>query len=211
MTDASLFPDRLYGDAGAYADAYFERLALAAASLDRDVLSAAGRMLAEQAARGRTIFACGNGGSAAVANHLACDCMKGVRADSGLKPRVHSLSANVELITALANDVGVEAMFVGQLSSLAEPGDVLIAISSSGASPNIVGALAWAKENGLKTVAMTGFSGGPAMEVADFALHVDAANYGLAEDVHQSIMHILAQHLRHSHLTDPSRLGRLKF
>jgi phosphoheptose isomerase len=211
MTDTILFPDRLYPDAGAYADAYFGRLARAAASLDREVLAAVGRMLAEQSAAGRTIFSCGNGGSAAIANHLACDCMKGVRADTGLKPKVHSLSANVELITALANDVGVEAMFLGQLSSLAAPGDVLIAISSSGASPNIVGALEWARGNGLKTVAMTGFAGGPAMKAADFALHVDAANYGLAEDVHQAIMHILAQYLRHSHLNEPNRLGQIKF
>lgn len=211
MADANLFPDRLYADAGAYADAYFGQLTRAAASLDRRVLADAGRMLAERAAKGAMIFSCGNGGSAAIANHLACDCMKGVRADSRLRPRVHSLSTSVELITALANDVGPEEMFSGQLSSLASAGDVLIAISSSGASPNIVRALEWARDHGLATIALTGFAGGPAMRLADHALHVDAANYGLAEDVHQSVMHILAQYLRHSHLIEPGRLGSLKF
>ena len=205
------FPNRIFEDAGKYADAYFGQFAAATARLDRQALARAGRLLAERAAAGALIFSCGNGGSAAIANHLVCDCMKGVRTGSLLKPKVNSLSATVELITAIVNDIGAEEMFAHQLASMASPGDVLIAISSSGASPNIVRALETARAMKLKTIAMTGFSGGEAAQLADISLHVGAQNYGVVEDVHQSLMHILAQYLRHSHLEDPSSLGSVKF
>jgi phosphoheptose isomerase len=124
---------------------------------------------------------------------------------------VHSLSTTVELITAIVNDIGSEQMFTYQLESLGSTGDTLIAISSSGASPNIISALQWAKENGMKTIAMTGFSGGEAAEIADTSLHVPIDNYGVVEDVHQSLMHILAQFLRVSHFVDVNKLGMTKF
>lgn len=205
------FPDRLLDDAGYYADEYFLRLKNAAETVKRSALAAAGRLLAERSSEGRMIYSCGNGGSAAIANHLVCDCMKGVRNGSALKPRVHSLSATVELLTAIVNDIGVDEMFSFQLESLASQGDVLIAISSSGASPNIIRALEKARQLGLATIAMTGFSGGDAARLADISLHVTAENYGLVEDVHQSLMHILAQYLRHLHLCDSNQLGSIKF
>lgn len=196
---------------GDYAEAYFDELKTAYGTVDRDAVTAAGALLAEAARARRTIFSCGNGGSAAIANHLVCDCLKGVRAGSNLAPRVHSLSSNVELITALANDFGVETMFSFPLESVGQAGDVLISISSSGASPNIVKAIEIARSLGMKTIAMSGFAGGASRELADISLHVDAQNYGVIEDVHQSLMHILAQYLRHTHLDDPSSLGSVKF
>jgi len=205
------FPDRRHPDAGAYADAYFSRIAAAAATVDRGALNAAAQLLTERATKARMIFSCGNGGSAAIANHLVCDCMKGVRTSSTLRPRVYSLSTTIETITAIGNDIGYEQVFAFQLESLGQPGDVLIAISSSGASPNIVNALATAREMKISTIAMTGFSGGAAGDLADINLLVDAHNYGIVEDVHQSLMHILAQYLRHGHLEDATALGRIKF
>jgi len=196
---------------GDYAEAYFDELTTAYGTVDRDAVTAAGALLAEAARARRTIFSCGNGGSAAIANHLVCDCLKGVRAGSSLAPRVHSLSSNVELITALANDFGVETMFSFPLESVGQAGDVLISISSSGTSPNIVKAIETARSLGMKTIAMSGFAGGASRELADISLHVDAQNYGVVEDVHQSLMHILAQYLRHTHLDDPSSLGSIKF
>ncbi|MDM0108306.1 SIS domain-containing protein [Variovorax sp. J22R24] len=208
---STFFPERQIANAGLYADAYFERIAAATKTVSRDAIAAAGELLAERAGQGRMIFSCGNGGSAAISNHLVCDCMKGVRSNGWLKPKVNSLSSAVELITAIVNDIGSDEMFSFQLTSMATQGDVLIAISSSGASPNIVKALETAREMKMATIAMTGFSGGDAARLADVSLHVDAQNYGVIEDVHQSLMHILAQYLRHSHLTDPSLLGTLKF
>ena len=205
------FPEKLYNDIGVYLDGYFDRLRAAAGAIDRSQLQRAADLIEETAARGGMIFSCGNGGSAAIANHLACDCLKGVRNRSTLRPRVTSLSATVELITAIANDIGYDEIFSFQLSSLAKPGDILIAITSSGESPNIVKALGWAKSNGVHTIAMTGFNGGKAAEMAEVKLHIEAHNYGVVEDVHQSLMHILAQYVRHRHLEEPELLGTHKF
>jgi phosphoheptose isomerase len=205
------FPERLYENAGHYCDQYFNLMSGAAARIDRTQLQRAAQLIEHAARHQATIFACGNGGSAAIANHLACDCLKGIRADTGLKPRVISLSAGIELITAIANDMSFEEIFSFQLESLAKPGDVVMAISSSGRSPNIVKALSWAKENGLDSISMTGFDGGPAASIADVNLHVQAENYGIVEDLHQSLMHMLAQYVRHRNLKNPTQLGAKKF
>ena len=138
------------------------------------------------------VYSCGNGGSAAIANHLVCDHCKLVRTDTALIPRIYSLSTTVEVITAIGNDLSYDEIFVYQLRALAKPGDALITISSSGDSENIVRAALWAKENGLPVISMTGFSGGRSADIADVNLHVAADNYGVIEDVHQSLMHLLA-------------------
>ena len=151
--------------------------------------------------QGRLVFSCGNGGSASVSNHLQCDHLKGVRNGTDLQPRVVSLSSNVELLTAIANDVGYHDSFSYQLGAQSRPGDVLIAISSSGSSPNILHALRWACDNGVRTIALTGFGGGDARSIAEIAIHVDSANYGIVEDLHQSIMHALAQYIRQSRMS----------
>ena len=207
----SFFPNRPFADGGDYGRAYFEQIAQAAAGIDYGALSAAADILLEASQRRAHVFACGNGGSAAIANHLACDCMKGVQAGTALKPRIHSLSSNIELISAIVNDIGVEAMFAYQLNTLAQDGDVLVAISSSGNSPNIITALQKARELGVRTIAFTGFDGGEASRLAEVAIHVPAANYGVAEDLHQSLMHIIAQYVRHRSLNDPASLGAVKF
>ena len=122
--------------------------------------------------RGARIFSCGNGGSASIANHMQCDHVKGIRTTTDLSPHVFSLSSNVELLTAIANDTGYEDIFVYQLQSQSEPGDVLVAVSSSGRSPNIVQAFTWARDHGLRTIAVTGFDGGAA-RVAEISVHVE--------------------------------------
>jgi phosphoheptose isomerase len=119
-------------------------------------------------------------------------------------PRVHSLVANIEIATAIANDLSYGRLFSFQLESYGSPDDVLVAISSSGNSDNIVGALECAKRKGMTTIAMVGFSGGKAKELADIVLHVDNRNYGVVEDVHQSLMHVLAQYIRQRHFEDRS-------
>lgn len=205
------FPDRLIDGAGNYANEYYALMAAAAKTIDPGAITAAGELLAETTKAGNRIFSCGNGGSAAIANHLVCDCLKGIRTDTALRPKVHSLSTTVELITAIVNDIGSEEMFSFQLESLGEAGDLLIAISSSGASPNIVRTLELARSMGIRTIAMSGFAGLPSRSIADVSLHVDCQNYGVVEDLHQSLMHILAQYTRHAHLEQPERLGQLKF
>ncbi len=209
--DVPLFPSKSYSDAGEYAADYARAVAQAFATIDSDALRKAADCLEQAVRRKATIFVCGNGGSAAISNHFLCDHMKGVRNGTDFHPKVASLSTNMEILTAIANDIGYEHVFDFQLSSLAAKHDVLVAISSSGASPNIVGALNWARAHGVTSICMSGFDGGEGRRLADIALHVDAQNYGVVEDVHQSLMHILAQFMRQRHLPDTALMGHLKF
>jgi phosphoheptose isomerase len=195
------FPMGPYASAASYFDAYAEEMARAAKSIEPAMLELAAATLVEAYLRGARIFSCGNGGSASIANHMQCDHVKGIRTATDLSPHVLSLTANVELLTAIANDMGYENIFVYQLQSQSEPGDVLLAVSSSGRSPNIVRALTWAREQGMRTIAVTGFGGGAARDTAEISIHVDCTNYGIVEDLHQAIMHALAQYIRQSRMT----------
>lgn len=151
----------------------------------------------------RAVYVCGNGGSAAIAQHFSCDHTKGVYTDCKIpNHNVISLSTNVPLITAIANDIGYDHVFSEQLNYVDDSG-VLVVISSSGNSPNIIRALDKAKQKGMQTVAFTGFGGGQAASIADVSVVVHNDNYGVVEDVHQILMHILAQTLRMNFTSKP--------
>jgi phosphoheptose isomerase len=194
------FPMAAFASAASYFDAYAEEMARATKTIDPEALDRAAAILLEAYTLGARMFSCGNGGSASIANHIQCDHVKGVRTATDLAPQVLSLSTNVELLTAVANDLGYENVFVYQLQSQSRPGDVLMAVSSSGRSPNIVHALTWARDHGLRTIAITGFGGGPARDMAEVSIHTECTNYGIIEDLHQAIMHALAQYIRHSRM-----------
>ena len=198
---APSFPAHQYPDGGSFGSDYTAELARALGSVDMASVTAAAELVNEAYDRDASVFACGNGGSASIANHLQCDHVKGVRNGTDLTTRVFSLSTNIELFSAIGNDHGYDMVFEYQLQSLARTGDVLIAISSSGRSPNIVRALDWANRNGMQTIALTGFSGGAARELASVSVHVHSDNYGIIEDAHQACMHLLAQYVRQSRMT----------
>ncbi|MFW5469138.1 HAD-IIIA family hydrolase [Knoellia sp. CPCC 206435] len=198
----SAFPTRHYATGADYATEYSNELARAVAGVDPVGIETAARILSDAYRTDRAVFTCGNGGSASIANHFQCDHEKGVRTGTGLTTRVASLSTNVEILSAIANDIGYDVVFEYQLESQARPGDVLVVVSSSGRSPNVVRALQWARAHGMATVAMTGFTGGPARELADASIHVDSHNYGVVEDSHQACMHLLAQYVRQSLMSD---------
>lgn len=196
------FPSEASASAAAYCAGYTQELTRALSTIDWEQVDRAAEVLVSAYVRGATAYSCGNGGSASIANHLQCDHMKGVRAGTDLTPRVTSLSSNIEVMTAITNDIGYEEVFRFQLQSQARPGDVLVAISSSGRSPNIVRAIEWANEHELATIALTGFGGGGARERAQVALHIECTNYGVVEDAHQMLMHALAQYVRQSRMTE---------
>lgn len=148
---------------------------------------------------GGTIFVCGNGGSAAIAEHLSCDHSKGVNTNTLLLPKVVCLNSNMSLLTATANDMGYNKVFSYPLSLQGTANDLLICISSSGNSENIIEALIMAKQLGVNTIAFTGFNGGTAKDLCDVNLHIPINNYGIVEDGHQILMHILAQYIRRIH------------
>jgi phosphoheptose isomerase len=186
----------------AYFDAYAEALQRAAASISRERLSAAEVLLSSAIKRDAQIFVCGNGGSAAISNHLVCDHAKGIQTDTPLRPRIRSLAENIELLTAVSNDIGYEEVFAFQMATFARAGDILITVSSSGNSENIVRAICWARANHVATIAMTGFEGGRSAQLSDVNLHVASENYGVVEDIHQSLMHALAQYIRQCHMSE---------
>lgn len=146
-------------------------------------------------ARGAQVFLAGNGGSAALASHFACDLAKSVlgrKIDRKRKRvRVLSLSDNVSLMTAWANDESYECIFAEQLRGLARKGDLLIVITASGNSPNILAALDAAQELGVETVGLLGFGGGIAKDRVGEHIIVDSDDYGIVEAIHGTITHLL--------------------
>lgn len=176
-----------------YVRQYAHELEAALEQLSETALDGAYAAIATAVREQRRVFVAGNGGSAAIADHLCCDWTKGTHAP-GLAPlRTHSLVSNVALLTAVANDFGYDDVFARQLEMLGVAGDVVLLISSSGNSPNVLAAADRAKAMGIATIGMTGFSGGALAARVDFALHVPYANYGLVEDCHQILMHTFAQ------------------
>ncbi len=144
----------------------------------------------------QSIFFIGNGGSAATASHFANDIGLGTRAPG--KPfRVQSLTDNNAVMTAIANDDGYENLFVLQLKNLLRPNDLVITISASGNSPNIVKALEYSKEVGAKTVSLCGFDGGISGKVSDLSILIETAKgeYGPVEDLHMILDHIVGTYL----------------
>ena len=137
------------------------------------------------------IFVVGNGGSAANASHFITDLGKGASDAVGKRFKCMSLNDNVSWMTALSNDYDYESVFEQQIINFANPDDLLIVLSVSGNSPNVVKALTWAKENGVKTIALAGANKGRIAEIADEAIVIDSHHYGHVEDAQMTICHIL--------------------
>ncbi|MFZ5917403.1 MAG: D-sedoheptulose-7-phosphate isomerase [Chloroflexota bacterium] len=151
---------------------------------------------------GRRIFVFGNGGSAAMASHFACDLGKGTLQKNQPRFKVIALNDNIPLLTAYANDVSYEVVFSEPLASLAEPGDVAIAISSSGNSPNVLRAIDVARERGLTTIGVTGFQGGKLKAKVDVCLIAPAAaehpnGMQIVEDAQWVMLHTVFVAIRH--------------
>ena len=141
------------------------------------------------------VFLCGNGGSAGNAIHLANDFLYGVAKQRGGGIRVHALTANPAVITCLGNDIGYERIFSEQLAVQAQAGDLLIALSGSGNSPNIVSTIEQARVMGVKSYAILGYSGGKCKDLADVAIHFPVDDMQIAEDLQLVVGHMLMQWL----------------
>ncbi|WP_262690343.1 SIS domain-containing protein [Kordiimonas aestuarii] len=195
------FPSQKYSTAGAYCSAYFDEHQKAAATVKPEQLDKAAAVLSDCIRDGGVIFVCGNGGSASISNHFCCDALKTLRSDTSLAPRIMSLASTSPVITAIGNDIGFEEIFAYQLDSMLRPADILVTVSSSGDSENIVRAVKVAKSKKNQVISLTGFGGGRSRNLADVNLHIDCDNYGIIEDIHQSLMHILMQYLRHQEMS----------
>jgi D-sedoheptulose 7-phosphate isomerase len=148
---------------------------------------------------GRRIFLFGNGGSAATASHFACDLGKGTIQPDRPRLKVISLADNVPTLTAYANDLGYDTVFAEPLITLAQPGDIAIAFSASGNSPNVVRAVEAGERHGLVTIAFTGFDGGKIKDRAALNVHVPVNSFPQVEDVHLALTHAICEMLKLHH------------
>ena len=139
----------------------------------------------------RHIFVCGNGGSASTASHFACDMVKGASFGRASRFRIMALTDSLPTITAYSNDVGYECIFAEQLKNFAQPGDVVIAISGSGNSPNVLRAIEYANSIGCRTIALTGRDGGKLGPLAQLNVQAAVPHMGRIEDVHMIVMHMI--------------------
>ena len=174
-------------------DSYFARLKSTLDQVDRDEIAALIRACLEAYDRGATIFVCGNGGSASTASHMACDLNKGAGFGRTKRLRVHALTDNVATIMAYANDVSYDDVFVEQLRNFMSPGDVVIGISGSGNSRNVLKAIEHADAEGNATIGITGFDGGRLRRMARHPVHVPGADMQITEDIHLVLNHLLMQ------------------
>lgn len=189
--------DRFFSkDIASFTNSYFEYLKQILDNIDNAEIKRFVEILLDAREKGKTVFFIGNGGSASTASHFANDLSFGCNEYD--KPfQVVSLTDNVSILTALGNDFGYEEIFVRQLMIQSKPGDVLVGISASGNSPNIVNAFKYASDVGILTVALTAFDGGEMKKISDEGIHVptDFKEYGPAEDAHMILDHLVTAYL----------------
>ncbi len=171
--------------------AYEEELSQAIKALDDKEMDKAVSLLLDAYRGDQQIFIFGNGGSATTANHFVCDFGKNAIKGDKRRFRILSLSDNIAKITALGNDIAYAEVFREQMKNLMRPGDVAIAISASGTSPNVVNACEYARQIGGKVIALAGFSGGKIADMADAAFVSDMKSYERIEDLHLIILHMI--------------------
>lgn len=172
-------------------DIYFETLKQTIDRLDRKSIKALIELLLKTRENGNNIYIMGNGGSAATASHFTCDFNKGLSYKRDIRFKMICLNDNTATMLAYSNDVGYENVFVEQLKNFLKKDDVVIGISGSGNSKNILKAIEYANIQGAKTVGITGFDGGKLKNMVDVSIHADINNMQVAEDVHMMICHML--------------------
>jgi len=181
---------------GRQMDEYRERLAHALSEIPREQVIALGETLFRAYRDGKQVFILGNGGSSSTASHMAADLAKNTIAPNMKRFRIFSLNDNAAIMTALANDLGYENVFVEQLTNLVQAGDVLIAVSASGNSANVLKAMRYARSRSAEVVGLLGFDGGAAAALSDIPVIVPSEHYGVVEDAHLILNHILVDYFR---------------
>lgn len=170
---------------------YIEQEQEVLAKLDVEQINAALNLLDETRLKKGRIYICGNGGSAATASHYQNDFNKGVSEHIEVPFRFNCLNDNIATIMAIANDIGYEEVFRFQLRGNLEPNDILIAISGSGNSQNVINAVEYTKAHGNKVIGITGYSGGKLKELSDISLHVPVNSMQITEDIHMVFDHLM--------------------
>jgi D-sedoheptulose 7-phosphate isomerase len=179
-----------------FARAYFRALESCYREVSLDKIDCVAGILLDAQEGGRQVFILGNGGSSATASHMACDLSKTAIVPGQRGIRAMSLADNVPVMTAWANDVSYADSFREQLVNFMDRGDVVIGISASGNSPNVLRAIEYANEHGAITVGLIGFGGGKLKDLVHVDITISSRDYGQVEDFHVTLDHILAQYVR---------------
>jgi D-sedoheptulose 7-phosphate isomerase len=175
-----------------FAEQYKTALEETISKIDTDRVGQAIEWFDEARAQSKHIFVCGNGGSASTASHFACDMVKGASFNRDSRFRIMALTDSLPTLTAYSNDVSYECVFVEQLKNFAQPGDLVMCISGSGNSPNVLRAAEYANAIGCKTIALTGRDGGKLAPLAQLNIQVPVPHMGRIEDAHMIICHMIA-------------------
>ena len=183
-------------------DEYGRKLQNALSNLNSDNLSRLGNALREAWIKNNSVFLCGNGGSAGNAIHIANDFLYGAGVTSGGGLRVEALSANPAVLTCLANDLGYDEIYSEQLKVKANQGDILIVLSGSGNSPNVINALEIGNAKGMKTFAILGYSGGKCKNIAQYPIHFEINDMQISEDLQLIVGHVCMQWLCANPITE---------
>ncbi len=174
-----------------FAEQYKTQLQQTIEMIDMEKVQQAIDTFAEARSAGRHIFVCGNGGSASSSSHFVCDMVKGASFNRAERFKIMALTDQMPTITAYANDVSYDSVFVEQLRNFAQPGDLFLGISGSGNSPNVLRAIEYANSIGCKTIALTGRDGGQLGPMAQLNIHVGVPHMGRIEDAHMIVCHMI--------------------
>jgi len=204
------FPKDQVSTLAEFKDSYSKILHESLNNIDDASMESCFQLLLDGINKGVNIFSCGNGGSSAIAEHLVCDFIKQASTGSTIKPKVFPL-LTTPVITAIANDISYDQIFSYQIERYAKPDDILISVSSSGNSKNIINAINTAKSLNVQTISFVGFDGGEAALASDIYIHIKAGNYGVVEDAHHALMHIFSQYLRLRSFKNPEDISKTKF
>lgn len=182
-----------------YPEIYKTELLAAIDRIDTGLVQQAIEWFREARDGSKHIFVCGNGGSASTASHFACDIVKGASYNRDSRFRIMALTDSMATITAYSNDVGYDCVFAEQLKNFAQPGDLVMCISGSGNSPNVLRAMEYANSIGCKTIALTGRDGGKLGPLAQLGIQVAVPHMGRIEDAHMIVCHMIAYHFMENH------------
>ena len=191
-----IFPSKKYKSIDEFYHDYVSVLNNSLKQVDSNSIVKVSNLILKALKKNNRIFICGNGGSAAIANHFVADYGKYIKTNNNLKPKIVSLSSNIELITAISNDINFDKIFSYQLENLIQKNDLLVSVSSSGNSKNILDAIKMCNKKGGISISFLGFGGGKAKKISNYSLIFDMKNYGLSEDSAHIFMHVICQFLK---------------
>ena len=205
------FPTKKYLKSSDYFNDYISTKDLLLKKIDQKILNKIIQEILNSIKNKRDFFSCGNGGSAATAEHLSCDFSKGSCTNTNLNFKVFSLNSNVALMTAIANDISYDDVFSYQLNRYGKANDILLAFSVSGTSKNIIKCAKIAKKKKIKIISFTGFNGGVLKKLSNYNINFPSNNFGIVEDCHLTIMHFISQYIRNLRFKSSSKIAKVNF